>query len=92
LFKLSKKVVISEFLPKIFILNAVYRDEALGGTNISSDIYSTFQSCDKIFWQYGVFVHLYPEKAYPGFQSLCDVSIYYLLSKALESRVEKALL
>jgi hypothetical protein len=24
---------------------------------------------------------------YPGFQSLHDISIYYLLSKALESRV-----
>jgi hypothetical protein len=30
-----------------------------------------------------------PERNYPGFQSLHDISIYYLLSKALESRVER---
>jgi hypothetical protein len=29
----------------------------------------------------------FPAFWYPGFQSLRDVSIYYLLSKALESRV-----
>ena len=47
---LSKKVVTCEFLPKIFILNAVYRDEVLGGTNIP--IFSsacTFQFCDEVF-------------------------------------------
>ena len=60
MFQLSKKVVISEFLSKIFILNAVYRDEAHGGMNISSAC--IFQSCEKIF-NNGVFVNLYAEKA-----------------------------
>ena len=55
MFTLSKKVVTCEFLPKIFILNAVYRDEVLGGTNIS--IFSsacTFQFCDEIFYNMGL--------------------------------------
>jgi hypothetical protein len=61
LFKLSKKVVISEFLPKIFILNAVYRDEALGGTNISSLAIVHFNLATKYFNNM-VFLFIYIQK------------------------------
>jgi hypothetical protein len=33
-------------------------------------------------------INLLVDLRYPGFQSLRDVSIYYLLSKALKSRVD----
>ena len=56
--------------------NAVYRDEALGGTNIA--IFSPackFQSCDKMFQQYAVFVHLFAEK--PCFS---NITTYLILA------------
>jgi hypothetical protein len=60
---------------KIVLLSKYIR-----ATNKYYDIEEHFFGLENLFMVYWL-------ASYPGFQSLRDVSIYYLLSKALESRV-----